>query len=85
MPVKTGIQNFSLDSRFLRNRSGRNEPEQSITREDPISLVFHRNEKPIKAISLFSGGLDSIVSVQLIREQGIEVLGLTFRTPSSGR
>ena len=41
-------------------------------------------KKPVKAISLFSGGLDSIVSVQLIREQRIEVLGLTFRTPFFG-
>lgn len=36
---------------------------------------------PVRAISLFSGGLDSILSVKLIREQGIEILGLTFRTP----
>ena len=38
----------------------------------------------VKAISLFSGGLDSIVSVKLIQDQGIEVLGLTFRTPFFG-
>lgn len=41
-------------------------------------------KKPVKAISLFSGGLDSIVSVKLIQDQGIEVLGLTFRTPFFG-
>ena len=40
--------------------------------------------KPVKAIALFSGGLDSIVSVKLVQEQGIEVLGLTFRTPFFG-
>jgi tRNA U34 2-thiouridine synthase MnmA/TrmU len=40
--------------------------------------------KPVKAISLFSGGLDSIVSVKLIQEQGIHVQGLTFRTPFFG-
>jgi tRNA-specific 2-thiouridylase len=44
-------------------------------------LSSAETKKCIRAISLFSGGLDSIVSVQLIREQGIEVLGLTFRTP----
>jgi len=38
-------------------------------------------EKTVKAISLFSGGLDSIVSVKLIQEQGIDVQGLTFCTP----
>ena len=41
-------------------------------------------KKAVRAIALFSGGLDSIVSVKLIREQGIEVLGLTFRTPFFG-
>lgn len=34
-----------------------------------------------KAIGLFSGGLDSILAVRLILEQGIEVLGLHFNTP----
>jgi len=47
-------------------------------------LPTAETKKNIRAISLFSGGLDSIVSVQLIREQGIEVLGLTFRTPFFG-
>ncbi len=42
------------------------------------------SKKAVKALSLFSGGLDSIVSVKLIQEQGIEVLGLTFRTPFFG-
>ncbi len=41
-------------------------------------------DKPVRAISLFSGGLDSIVSVKLIREQGIHVQGFTFRTPFFG-
>jgi len=35
----------------------------------------------LKAIALFSGGLDSILAVQVIRRQQIEVLGLTFETP----
>lgn len=38
----------------------------------------------VKAISLFSGGLDSILACKLIEEQGIEVRGLTFETPFFG-
>jgi tRNA-specific 2-thiouridylase len=38
----------------------------------------------VKAIALFSGGLDSILAVRLIQEQGIDVLGLTFSTPFFG-
>lgn len=34
-----------------------------------------------KALSLFSGGLDSILAVKLIAEQEIEVVGITFTTP----
>lgn len=33
------------------------------------------------ALSLFSGGLDSILSVKVIAEQGIHVQGITFETP----
>lgn len=35
----------------------------------------------MKALSVFSGGLDSILAAELIRAQGIEVLGLFFETP----
>ena len=35
----------------------------------------------VKAIALLSGGLDSILAVKLILEQGIEVEGVTFETP----
>ncbi|GAG43197.1 unnamed protein product, partial [marine sediment metagenome] len=38
----------------------------------------------IKAVVLFSGGLDSILAVKLIQEQGIEVRGVNFRTPFFG-
>ncbi|MCX7817563.1 MAG: tRNA 4-thiouridine(8) synthase ThiI [Syntrophales bacterium] len=34
-----------------------------------------------RALSLFSGGLDSILAVKLIAQQGIEVVGVTFTTP----
>ncbi|MCF8131023.1 MAG: tRNA 4-thiouridine(8) synthase ThiI [Deltaproteobacteria bacterium] len=35
----------------------------------------------MKAISVFSGGLDSMLSAELIRAQGIDVLALFFETP----
>jgi len=34
-----------------------------------------------KAISLFSGGLDSMLAVKLIQNQGISVQGIAFETP----
>lgn len=37
-----------------------------------------------KAVGLLSGGLDSMLAVQLIKEQGIEVTGITFITPFFG-
>ncbi len=41
----------------------------------------------MKALSVFSGGLDSILAAEIIRAQGIEVLALFFETPffSSGK
>ncbi|MDD5711910.1 MAG: tRNA 4-thiouridine(8) synthase ThiI [Smithellaceae bacterium] len=35
----------------------------------------------MKALALISGGLDSILAVEVLRNQGIEVLGITFETP----
>jgi len=35
----------------------------------------------VKAIALLSGGLDSILAVQVVRKQNIDVTGLTFTTP----
>ena len=37
--------------------------------------------KDIKALSLFSGGLDSILATRLVMAQGIEVLAVQFVTP----
>ncbi len=39
----------------------------------------------IKALSLFSGGLDSLLAMKLILEQGVEVIGLYFDTGFGGR
>lgn len=35
----------------------------------------------MKAIALFSGGLDSIIAVKLVQRQGITVQGVTYETP----
>ena len=35
----------------------------------------------VKAVSLFSGGLDSILATELIRRQGIEVVAFNVKTP----
>lgn len=37
-----------------------------------------------KAIGVFSGGLDSILAVEVLRRQGVEILALTFETPFFG-
>ena len=34
----------------------------------------------MKALSLFSGGLDSILSVKVIEEQGVDIIGIFFET-----
>jgi tRNA U34 2-thiouridine synthase MnmA/TrmU len=35
----------------------------------------------VKAVSLFSGGLDSILATELVRRQGIEVVAFNVKTP----
>jgi len=35
----------------------------------------------VKGIALISGGLDSMLAVKIVREQGIEVQGVAFETP----
>lgn len=37
--------------------------------------------KPMKAVAMLSGGLDSRLAVRLIQEQGIEVMALNYITP----
>ena len=36
--------------------------------------------KPVKAVGLLSGGLDSTIAAAMLMRQGIEVQGLTFYT-----
>ncbi len=40
--------------------------------------------KKVRAISLFSGGLDSICATRLVMEQGIDVIAVRFITPFFG-
>ena len=35
----------------------------------------------MKAVALYSGGLDSILAIRLIQEQGIDVTALAFKSP----
>ncbi len=41
-------------------------------------------KRGVRGIGLMSGGLDSMLAVRLLTEQGIDVLGVTFRTPFFG-
>ena len=43
--------------------------------------VEAKSQIGMKALCVFSGGLDSMLAVQLIRAQGIDVLALFFETP----
>ena len=38
----------------------------------------------MKALALFSGGLDSLLSIKIIQQQGVEVIGLFFNTGFAG-
>ena len=40
--------------------------------------------RKVRALSLLSGGLDSLLAVKVLEEQGIEVTGLTFTSPFFG-
>ncbi|MEW6489343.1 MAG: thiamine biosynthesis protein [Thermodesulfobacteriota bacterium] len=39
---------------------------------------------PVKAVSLLSGGLDSILATRVVQDQGVDVLALHFITPFFG-
>ena len=40
--------------------------------------------RPVSALGLLSGGLDSMLAAELLRRQGIEVTGIIFTTPFFG-
>jgi len=41
----------------------------------------HGSVRRVKSLGLLSGGLDSILAVKVLADQGIEVTGLSFQTP----
>lgn len=43
-----------------------------------------KKHQKVRALSLLSGGLDSILAVKVLEEQGIEVTGITFTSPFFG-
>ena len=43
------------------------------------------NTSPVKVVSLFSGGLDSVLAAKAIQRQGIDVLALHFVSPFFGK
>lgn len=40
--------------------------------------------RTVKALALVSGGLDSLLAVKVLQEQGVEVTGVTFESPFFG-
>lgn len=62
---------------------------QCITGDTPVPRVFNtrlafvmnQNRKKIRGLGLCSGGLDSILSAVVLRNQGVEVEWITFETP----
>ncbi len=48
------------------------------------SNIKHQTSNPVHALGLISGGLDSMLSAELLRRQGIEVTGIIFQTPFFG-
>lgn len=42
------------------------------------------SDRKVKAVALMSGGLDSTLAVKVIQQQGVEVVGINFKTPFFG-
>ncbi len=45
------------------------------------TIKYSKDCMKIKALALISGGLDSLLAAKLIKEQGVEVIGLHFKIP----
>jgi len=44
-------------------------------------MTTNPGKRPVRALGLFSGGLDSMLAALVLRQQGIEVTGLVWVTP----
>lgn len=51
------------------------------TIEEPTTSTYPSPQKPIKAVVLLSGGLDSAIAAKMILDQGIDVYGINFHSP----
>jgi tRNA-specific 2-thiouridylase len=49
-----------------------------------VEAVDERETMKVKALGLMSGGLDSMLAVKLLQDQGIEMTGIAFETPFFG-
>ena len=45
-----------------------------------VSVLNEANPVPRRCVALLSGGLDSMLAIRLMQEQGIAVEGLNFKT-----
>lgn len=48
------------------------------TNTENLSLISHHSARPVKAVALYSGGLDSTLAILTVLRQGIEVNAVTF-------
>lgn len=46
-----------------------------------VEKMMQEQKKPTRGLSLFSGGLDSQLAICVLREQGIEMEGVVFKSP----
>ncbi|MHA2017193.1 MAG: DUF814 domain-containing protein, partial [Promethearchaeota archaeon] len=46
-----------------------------------IKFIMMHKKKQYKALALFSGGLDSLLAVKVIEDQGIKVIPVCFESP----
>lgn len=56
----------------------------STRADDNFSLDAYKG-RPWDALALFSGGLDSILAIKVLQEQGLKVLGLHYLSPFFGK
>ncbi len=53
----------------------------NATRIIAVTATFTEENKPVRALGLTSGGLDSILAALVLREQGIGIAWVSFETP----